>query len=63
MEGLAHMLAIGYIFLLVLGILWFFLPFAVFGTKPKIDKLLEEAKRANELLAEIKDRLSKQDPR
>jgi hypothetical protein len=32
---------------LLLGALWFFLPFAVFGTKPKIDAAIAEARRAN----------------
>jgi hypothetical protein len=44
---------IGTIFLIVLAVLWFFLPFAVFGTQPKLDKVLAEAKRTNELLEAI----------
>ena len=38
------------IFLFVLAVLWFFLPFAVFGIQPKIDSVLAEIKRTNELL-------------
>lgn len=38
---------------LLLGALWFFLPFAVFGTKPKIDAAIAEARRANTQLEAI----------
>ena len=41
------------IFALVLGILWFLLPFAVFGVKARLDKLIAETSRQNVLLAEI----------
>lgn len=44
-------------FLLVLAILWFCLPFAVFGTQPKIDKLLSEMQVTNKLLAAINESL------
>lgn len=44
---------IGIVFLVVLAILWFLLPFAIFGTKPKLDELLQETKRANDLLCKI----------
>jgi len=53
-ETLAAMSGIGMLFLIILAILWFFLPFAVFGTKPKIDKLLAELKRGNDLLVKIR---------
>jgi len=39
------------IFLLILAILWFILPFAIFGIKPKLDKILEELDKTNRLLA------------
>ena len=42
------------LFLVVLAVLWFLLPFAVFGTQPKIQKIIDEAKRTNQLLVEIK---------
>jgi ABC-type sulfate transport system permease component len=38
---------------IIVLILWVFLPFAVFGTKPKIDELIVEAKETNRLLGEI----------
>lgn len=34
-------------FVLVLAILWFILPFAVFGTKPKLDAIAAELKKLN----------------
>ncbi|MCR4297470.1 MAG: hypothetical protein NUV75_01770 [Gallionella sp.] len=45
---------IGALFLLVLAVLWFFLPFAIFGMQPKMQKILDEAKQTNHLLVEIK---------
>ena len=48
--GILHV--IGMIFLFILAVLWFFLPFAIFGTQPKIDKLLVEAKSANQHFAD-----------
>jgi hypothetical protein len=57
--GLLGVFAIA--FLAVLAILWFFLPFAVFGIQPKIDKMLAEQKRTNELLTEINAALGKRD--
>ena len=41
------------IFLVVLAILWFCLPFAIFGTKPRLD---EQTKLLREILAELKAR-------
>jgi len=57
METVVGAYAIWWILLLILGVLWFFLPFAVFGTKPKIDELIEEARTTNQLLKEIKESL------
>ena len=42
------------IFLLVLLILWISLPFAVFGTKEKLDDLIEETKSSNEQLEKLR---------
>ncbi len=39
----------------LVGALWFFMPFAVFGTKPKIDAAIKEARLANEKLLAIVD--------
>lgn len=38
------------IFAVVLVILWIAMPFAIFGTKPLLQKLLEEQEITNELL-------------
>ena len=40
-----------FLFLLVLAILWFILPFAIFGIKPKLDKIIEELDKTNRFLA------------
>lgn len=42
-----------FVFLLVLVVLWILMPFAIFGTKDRLDALIAEAKRHNALLAEI----------
>lgn len=41
------------LFLFVLAVLWFCLPFAVFGTKPKLEELRLELRQTNNLLAEL----------
>ena len=46
------------LFLVVLAILWFFLPFAIFGTKSKLDSLIHEMKSTNIELGEIRKQLS-----
>lgn len=38
--------------LLVLAVLWFFLPFAVFGIKDHLTKLIKLQEQTNKLLAE-----------
>lgn len=48
MGGLLLIVAI--VFAILLGILWFLLPFAIFGTKPKLDELKQELVRVNENL-------------
>ena len=50
-------LAIG-IFLAVLAVLWFLLPFAVFGTKDKLTQLINETKKTNEELALLRQQLA-----
>lgn len=47
MEGLAGLGVIFFLVGLLLAVLWFFLPFAVFGTKPLIEKAIKEAQTAN----------------
>jgi hypothetical protein len=40
-----------FLFLVVLGIFWLLcLPFAIFGTKSRLDRLVSEQRRTNELL-------------
>lgn len=41
------------LFLFVLAVLWFLLPFAIFGTKNILKDLTTESEKTNELLAEI----------
>jgi hypothetical protein len=41
------------LFLLVLGVLWFCLPFAIFGTKDKLDHLISETINTNQLLVDL----------
>jgi len=46
------------LFLLVLAILWFFLPFAIFGTKDKLNELISETKKTNEELKKLRAAIS-----
>jgi hypothetical protein len=46
------------VFGLVLAILWFCLPFAVFGTKDKLDQLIAETRKTNEELGRLRQQLS-----
>jgi len=41
------------VFLIALGVLWFLLPFAVFGIKARLDKQIVEQERTNQLLVEL----------
>jgi hypothetical protein len=43
---------IALLFLLVLAVLWFLLPFAVFGVKDYLADLVKEQKKTNELLTQ-----------
>ena len=43
--GIVYMILV--IFLFVLGILWFLLPFAVFGIKNRLDLMVTEIKQVN----------------
>ncbi len=49
--GILYVLVI--IFLVVLAILWFILPFAIFGIKPLLNKLLAELEETNQYLSEL----------
>ncbi len=43
------------LFLVILAILWFFLPFAIFGTKDLIEQQIKEQKETNKLLKQLLD--------
>ena len=40
-------------FLFVLAVLWFLLPFAVFGSKRRLDKIVDELQALNRTMKEI----------
>ena len=42
-----------FLFLFVLAVLWFLLPFAIFGTKDILKDLSRESEKTNELLVEL----------
>jgi hypothetical protein len=42
------------LFLIILCILWFLLPFAIFGTKDKLDELIYETRKTNEELSALR---------
>ncbi len=46
------------VFLFILAVLWFLLPFAIFGTKDKLSALIEESQKTNTELARITAELS-----
>jgi Na+-transporting methylmalonyl-CoA/oxaloacetate decarboxylase gamma subunit len=54
-NGLALVTALYVLGALVLAVLWFFLPFAVFGMKALVREAIGEARKANELLQKIAD--------
>ncbi len=58
MEALGGFYLIVAIFLFVLAILWFLLPFAIFGTKDKLSELIAENKKTNEQLAALRSELA-----
>lgn len=35
------------IFIAIWAVLWFLLPFAIFGIKPRLDRIIEELVKAN----------------
>ncbi|MEW8027814.1 MAG: hypothetical protein AB2806_08755 [Candidatus Thiodiazotropha sp.] len=59
-NGVTGLMIVFYIFLFFLAILWFFLPFAVFGVKGYLKKLDDRAKIATDTLARIEQQLSEQ---
>lgn len=42
-----------FLFLFVLALLWFLLPFAIFGTKDKLGEIIAESRRTNAELVKI----------
>lgn len=53
MEILTDFTVLGVLLIYVLAVVWMILPFAVLGTKPRIDRGNELAGRTNELLSNI----------
>jgi len=53
-ETLGGLYIVVVLFLFVLAILWFFLPFAIFGTKDKLNELIEETKKTNNELQKLR---------
>ena len=47
-----------FLFLLILAILWFLLPFAVFGTKDKLATLIAETRKTNAALENVGKQIS-----
>lgn len=47
------------IFLFILAVLWILMPFAIFGTKAKLDSLIEQSKINNDKLQVILEELQK----
>lgn len=52
-ETLGGLYLVVVLFLFFLAVLWFFLPFAVFGTKDKLSELIAETKKTNEQLSDL----------
>ena len=48
------LLIVGVVFIILLLILWFLLPFAVFGTKVKLNDLINETKKTNDKLEKLR---------
>jgi len=57
-EVMSYLYIFGYIFLIALAILWFLLPFAIFGIKDKLTALIAETQKTNEQLAELNSRIA-----
>jgi hypothetical protein len=49
-------------FLIILGIAWTLLPFAMFGMKPLLRDLIAETRRTNRLLEELRASTQRQTP-
>lgn len=53
--------SIYYLFVIILAVLWFFLPFAIFGTKDRLNQIIDESFKTNRLLEEILDEIARSD--
>ncbi len=53
MSGLGTLTLVTTLLLIVVAILWILMPFAVFGTKPKLDEAIAELKKTNAKLDEL----------
>ena len=49
-SGLAAFGSIIFLFGLLLAVLWILVPFAIFGIKGRLDRLIAEQKRTNDLM-------------
>ena len=49
-----YIFIIGILFIIILLILWFLLPFAIFGTKDKLNDLINETKKTNDQLEKLR---------
>lgn len=47
------------VFFIILCVLWVILPFAVFGIKDRLNKLVTETNLQNQLLTEVRDILKR----
>lgn len=52
-SGLAGVSLVVGVFLFVVAILWFLVPFAIFGIKPLLRQLIAQTSRTNALLEEL----------
>ena len=55
MGELAGVMVVFWLLGLFVLVLWILLPFAVFGTKPKLDQILAEARQTNAYLKTLAD--------
>ena len=50
---MAELGIIGILFALLIAILWILMPFAIFGTKDKLQTLIDETKKTNDILQKL----------
>jgi hypothetical protein len=51
--------SIYFLLVVIVAVLWIFLPFAILGTKDRLGKLIVETSKTNKLLEEILDEVSR----